>query len=434
MEQLEKSWCSVGKPGRIMAAVSGGADSMALLTCLSLLAEEKGFFLSAVHVNHGLRPDSEEDAEFVMAFCQSRNIPCRIIRVSVAGKSEESARQARYTAFFQCCMENDCPVLALAHHRNDQAETVLMRLIHGSGLTGLSGMAEWSKRDAGDGKSICLWRPFLQTDPELFRNALMASGISWREDSTNQSDVYFRNFLRLRIIPQMEKRENAVQKNMAQTALLLRDEDDYLNQRTASFLKEYACLTPPCRCIRRKPFSDVHPALKRRILRSASPVEMTYDITQSAISVKPGETVNLPMGWRITATEQWLHLIPPFPDEPCMGKLIQSEFSGETGNGLDRQVIPQTLLHQPLVLRTRKAGDRIYPFGAPGSKSLQDYFVDKKIDQPFRDHIPLLCLGDRVIWAIGVGAGEEMRLTDPQNAVFLQYQGFIPGHINEQQG
>ena len=115
-----------------MAAVSGGADSVALLHALRALSEQEGFFLSAAHVDHGLRPTSGQDAAFVEQMCRDLAVPCRIYRVQVRGKSEDAARIARYAALREACLENGTVILALAHHRKDQAETMLLHLFRGS--------------------------------------------------------------------------------------------------------------------------------------------------------------------------------------------------------------------------------------------------------------------------------------------------------------
>ena len=126
-----------------------------------------------------------------------------------------------------------------------------------------------------------------------------------------------------------------------------------------------------------------------------------------------------------------LHFLPPERATIPLGTLSAAPYEGERGDGIRCQAFPKEAL-KGAELRLRKPGDRIHPLGAKGTKLLQDYWVDKKIDRPFRDHLPLLCKGEKVIWSIGVGPGEEARVPDDRTeAVLLQYEGFLPGEMPE---
>ena len=171
LETVRLSWENLGKPEVVTVAVSGGADSVALLHALHALSEEKGFKLSAAHVDHGLRPTSKDDAAFVAQICGELDVPCRVFRVQVDGKSEDTARKARYEALREACLENGTVILALAHHRKDQAETMLLHLFRGSGGGGLSAMAERSWLSWPESEGILLWRPLLSVSPEIIRAA-----------------------------------------------------------------------------------------------------------------------------------------------------------------------------------------------------------------------------------------------------------------------
>lgn len=435
LETVGKSWRELGSPHRVTAAVSGGADSVALLSALKALADKEGIALSAAHVDHGLRESSPRDAAFVEKLCADWNIPCKAIRASVPGKSENAARQARYEALRSACLENGTRILALAHHRRDQAETVLLHLFRGSGSGGLSAMREQSLRSGPEGGSwlLLLWRPMLNLSPETIRAALREKGIPWVEDETNWEDAYQRNYLRHQVLPVLTARFPKAEEAVCRAARILSDEDAYFRQEAKAFLEAdgNACLHAPCRWLRLKPLTGLHPALRRYVLRTACPSELDADAVERLLALSPGQKMNLPEGGRAECSSAYLHFLtreelaaPPVPLSP--GLLVSKPWAGETGDGIRAQAVRQDVYAQ-CELRHPAPGDRIRPLGAQGTKSMQDYFVDKKVPRPFRPHIPLLCIGKRVIWAIGVGAGEEARVSPGDQALLLRYEGYIPG-------
>lgn len=440
-ETVAASWRRKGPLRRMTAAVSGGADSVALLHALWALREQEDFFLTAAHVDHGLRPASGQDAEFVADMCQTLNVPCDVRKVALTGKSEDAARAARYEALLNACTKAGTQGLALAHHRRDQAETVLLHLFRGSGSGGLGGMPELAFRTWPEREQLLLWRPMLQLSPETIRNALTQRGISWREDETNARDAYLRNYIRHQVLPAVEARLPRAEEAVSRAAGLLAEEDAYFRNEASRFLAQdnHACLYDPCRWVRYIPLTQLHPVLRRYALRLACPVALDMRTTEALMALAPGEKMNLPEAWRAAVSGEYLHFLPPegkeIPAAPVMpGTLTAVPWEGKTGDGKRTQAIPRKV-YAPCVLRCWESGDTIRPLGAKGKKSMQDYFVDKKIPQPFRKYVPLLCVGSRVVWAIGVGAGEEARVNPGDDAVLLRYEGFLPGdagaHPNE---
>ena len=433
VETVRVSWEKLGKPSRVTAAVSGGADSVALLNALRVLSEEKGFKLSAAHVDHGLRPASGDDAAFVAEMCRELEVPCRVIRVQVKGKSEDAARNARYEALREACLENGTVVLALAHHLRDQAETVLLHLFRGSGGGGLSAMAERSWLSWPESEGLLLWRPWLSVSPEVIRAALREKGIPWREDETNSGDAYLRNYIRHQVLPAVSARIPRAEEAIGRAAKILSEEEAYFRQEAKLFLEREnnACLYDPCRWVRYVPLVRLHPVLRRHALRLACPVKMDLATTERLAALSPGGIMNLPEGWRAQCTREYLHFLPPEGKEtppalPMPGTLTAEPWNGETGDGVRVQAMKQSVYDQ-CRLRYWEPGDRIHPLGAKGSKSMQDYFVDQKIPRPFRRYVPLLCIGSQVIWAIGLGVGEEARVSPGDGALLLRYEGFLPG-------
>ena len=413
----------------MVAAVSGGADSVALLQALCALKKEEGFFLSAAHVDHGMREASGQDAEFVRRMCADLGIPCRVYQVCVDGKSENAAREARYAALRDACAQDQAGVLALAHHLRDQAETVLLHLFRGSGSGGLSAMPEFSRRPWPGEGGLILWRPFLSVPPETIRRALNQRNISWREDETNAGDGYLRNYIRHQVLPAVSARLPQAEEAMARAARILSEEDAYFRSEAGRFLScdGNACFYDPCRWVRYGPLQRLHPALRRYALRMVCPVALDWKTTETVLTLSPGQKMNLPEGWRAECSPEYLHFIPPKEKKlsPIPGALSSRPWQGETGDGKRAQAV-RSAVYAQCELRFLRPGDRIHPLGAKGTKSMQDYFVDKKVPRPFRRHVPLLCIGQRVVWAIGVGAGEEARVSPGDEAVLLSYEGFLP--------
>lgn len=431
LARAEESWRGAGKPGRVVAAVSGGADSVALLMILRALSRQEGFFLAAAHVDHGMRDQSKADAEYTAGLCREWVIPFRSETVRVEGVSENAARSSRYAALFRLSRAWNADALALAHHQRDQAETVLLHLFRGSGGEGLAGMEEASPRRAADGRTLLLWRPFLDAPPALLRQLLTEQGVSWREDATNARDDYLRNYLRHQVLPTVTARIPRAEEAIGRAAKVLGEEARYFSQAAQTFLDENACLTPPCPWISYPALHDLHPALRRHALRMSCPVPLSFGQTEEALALIPGQTCNLPGGWRALCTARYLHFLPPDPPPPRPGVVLSLPFEGSCGDGIRLQAVPRALFDQ-CELRFRTPGDVIRPLGGPGVKSLQDYWVDRQIDRPFRPYLPLLCVGARVIWSIGVGCAEEARVRPGDDAVLLKYAGYLPGERTRQ--
>ena len=418
-------------PEALLAGVSGGADSVALL-CLLVQA---GHRVTAVHVNHGLRGEaSDGDEAFVAELCRRMNVPLRVFRATPPeNPGEDWARQTRYAFFRQAAEETGVHAIALAHHRDDQAETLLMHLLRGSGLTGLSGMAADAAIDG-----LRILRPLLNCSRAELQAFLRERGQPWREDATNADPRYLRNALRGDILPRLEALIPGAAERIANTAALLREEDQLLCGLTQRFLAVYPGPQLPLNALRKEA-----PALQKRILRAfwqrgcgAAAGERTLSAKQTEefaglIAQKAGCSCNLP-GGRI-ARVGWTHLHltgvahPPMQETPAeaCGLLRIEPCGGFVGDGRMAQALPRTML-KGLTVRTRRTGDWLRPFGSGGRQSLQDYFVNRRVDAPFRDRVPLVCCGSEVLLAGGVGAGDVPRLENFNEAVLLLWAEDFP--------
>ena len=417
-------------PNRLLAGVSGGADSVALLHLLL----EAGVQVTAVHVNHGLRgAESDGDEAFVREVCAGWNVPLLVYRaLPPDNPGEDWARQVRYGFYRQAAEATGVTAIALAHHRDDQAETLLMHLLRGCGLTGLTGMAA----DVHV-QGLRILRPLLGFSRQELRELLTALGQPWREDASNADPRYLRNALRLEVLPRLEKLIPGASARMAETAALLREEDALLDGLAREFLNRW-----PGRCLPLKELRAQHRALARRILRawwqreapprlerslSAAQTERLLTLLETSASAR----CNLPGGW--TAQAGWTHLhlldgqqqsITETPLALCP-LLCVEDAQGRKGDGVHAQAMPRRLL-EGLIVRSRREGDWLRPFGSSGRQSLQDYFVNRRVDAPFRDQVPLVCRGSEVLLAGGVGAGDVPRAENEQDCVLICWREEFP--------
>jgi len=212
-------------PGsRLLVAVSGGADSVALLHAL----RSQPYRLFVGHVDHQLRKNSHRDARFVQALADQWDIPCRIVKVDVKARKkqhdetwEEAARYLRYNALQHLAQRWKCQAVVTAHTADDQIETILMNVFRGAGPAGLSGMPE--NRPLHARSAIRLWRPLLQTRRTELRNYLSQHKLKWKEDASNKNQHFTRNYLRLSVLPLLERRFPGIGARLLKMAKIFRE-------------------------------------------------------------------------------------------------------------------------------------------------------------------------------------------------------------------
>lgn len=425
-------------PGHVLAGVSGGADSVALLLALVVLRDECGLQVNAVHVNHGLRgAASDGDEAFVRALCCEKAVPLCCFRADPPQHPGEAwAREARYGFFREAMRQTGAEALVLAHHRDDQAETLLLHLLRGAGLEGLTGMA---RETVPDGMRVI--RPLLDISRAELREALTESGQAWREDATNEDTKYLRNAVRLELLPLMERLAPGAAVRLAQTASLLRADANALGSRAAQFLTENAGED----WLDAAALAALDEGMRARVVRAwwqrACGTALDQRQTKALADLaRAGRGAACSLPERRTGLRGWrcIHLIPPEAPEPLPSVLVTAEgaaFGGFTltllpgtevpGDGKTSQRLPRTMV-AGCEVRTRRQGDFIRPFGSAGSQSLQDYLVNRRIDAPFRDRIPLLCRGSEVLLVCGVGAGGVPRADSPAEQVLAVWSGDMP--------
>ncbi len=424
-------------PRRLLVGLSGGADSVALL-CMLL---EAGCDVTAVHVNHGLRgAESDGDEAFVQTLCTRLNVPLLTYRACPPEKPGEGwAREARYGFFRQAMQATEADALALAHHRDDQAETLLLHLLRGAGLNGLTAMAADSNM-AG----MRILRPLLPYSREELRAYLEEKNQPWREDASNADVRYLRNALRGEVLPLLERLAPGAAARIANTAALLQEDEAVLNSLTADFLARYPGAALPLDALMNQPAG-----LQKRILRGwwaalADPDEerslssAQTEALHALVEAEASARCNLPCGWHGQRGWTHLHLIPPgdassIPEMPAADcpLLAIEAFSGDPGDGQGNQAIPKAWLSECTV-RSRQTGDFIRPFGQSGRQSLQDYLVNRRVDAAFRDRVPLLCRGSEVLLAGGVGAGNIPSMNEMNAPVMLRWKACFPWQRGKQ--
>ena len=457
----------------LLLAISGGADSVTLLHALCALRARHGFTVRAAHVEHGLRGEASlADADFCGALCAQHNVPFTLDHAGLAGAmddpgTETRARDARYRLLLARAKQCHADALLLAHHLDDQAETLLAHLLRGSGARGLSGMREVTRREG-----VTLVRPLLSLSRQTLLTAL--DGLPYRTDASNLSPCCQRNRLRQTVLPLLTAENPRAVEHIAQSATLLALDEDHLQTQADTLLRTALLDRPPILCLHKQPLLAAPPPITVRALRAFVALGIAY-CTGSAqanrpdahiplpeqalsatdslsllklISAPDATTLNLPHALCATITQHYLHLtrmekgkpICPQPvpvpvaltDAPPMlpfGDLTLhlTPFDPATTPAPDGKrtlALPTSQLAQ-VTLRTPLPGDRIHPFGASGSKPLRRYLIDRKVDVPFRAMLPLLCVGDEVLWIIGLAASEYTRRTDLPTTGFT-IQGDMP--------
>ncbi|MFH1247723.1 MAG: tRNA lysidine(34) synthetase TilS [Candidatus Omnitrophota bacterium] len=257
-----KKYRLLQKGERVIVGVSGGPDSVALIYILNSLSREFNLSLHMLHVDHKLRTDSFKDRKFVVELARKLNLPFTVEEVNLKliktrGSLEELARNIRLKIFLKTCKKNKTNKIALGHNLDDQAETVLMRMLRGSGLYGLAAMTQLRKI-----QGLEIIRPLLETRRREIETFLKRRGISPCQDSTNKEEVFFRNKIRSHLIPLLEKEYNPNIKGLlSNMAATIGQDYDFIKQKAE---KEFSRFDKKIPC---KKFIKLHPAIQMMILR-----------------------------------------------------------------------------------------------------------------------------------------------------------------------
>lgn len=420
---------------RLLIALSGGSDSVALAAMLAAARRDFDLELFAAHLDHGIRDESRADADFCRALCERLGIPfvCRHADIPAEAQArhvglETLAREVRYAWLRQCKSDTQSDYIALAHHMDDQAETVLMHLARGAGPEGIGGMRTFS----GD-----LYRPLLNLRKVELVEYLNQAGLDWREDATNGVDDNPRNALRAHVIPELEKSYPRFVQAAARYAASAQIESDCLADMTRDFLNTHHAGN--CRCAWLDLDDPPPRAVLRRAIRAACPAELSWEQLNAveALCAQDRGKIDVSADQFAEHVGRRLYFVPKrlTPIAPAAlnldGETVCAPLCRIAATPCEPAPIREDPFTQVLnpaalvgaVVRTRRAGDRIRPLGG-GDKLLSDYFIDKKIDRPLRDAVALIAVGNRVHWVCGLGISEEAAVHPGGNAVKLQYSEF----------
>jgi len=450
--------CGLTTDQVILVGVSGGADSLAMLLGLKRL----GFLLKIAHLDHGLRKDSREDADFVEEFALSHRISFVRERINVGqvaedeGQSiEEAARNIRYQFLFEQARAAQAQAVAVGHHADDQVETVLMHFLRGSALPGLTGMSFKDTIPLWDGQ-IPLVRPMLGIWRKEIDAYLDGMDVSPRIDDTNRDVTYFRNKLRHVLIPRLEEYNPQIKQVLWRMSDVLKGEDGLIEDLTQKAWKDCFLRQNEARVILYlSKFIEQPKAIQRRMLRKAVSQlrpdlrDIGYEAVERAIdfSSDPSQSGEMDMIARLNIAKLADYLIiktweSDLPDwqlpllpkpETEMALEIDQPVPLRHGWQLEAAVIKKTsdrqlleikgldpneawldygLLQMPLLLRSRRAGDRWQPFGMENhTQKLKDFFINEKIPEHLRDVWPLICSGEEIAWVVGLRPSEVYKIT-----------------------
>lgn len=440
---------------RVLAAVSGGADSLAMLHALAAGRASLGIELTAAHVHHGMRgAAADADVAFLAACCAAWDVPLLVAHRDVPALSaargvslELAGREARYEALRELAAQHGCAVVATAHTASDQAETVLLNLLRGCGLDGLAGIPTERPLYPGE-HAPRLVRPLLHRWRAETEAYCAAHGLEPRHDVTNADDRYRRNRVRRHLLPQLERESPGFAHHLFRLAAQAREDSALLDALAAQLLNAAEAGAPPPPHLLRHPGSSVRlhggtlasasPALARRALRTAlrrtlGPAAPDSSLVERLLEMAAGSgpsAVDLPGGaWRARRRGAVLELIRTAPPSeapepvalPVGGVLHAPEFGVELS--LMEIAVPAELrvppnaallaleaLQPPLVLRGPHPGERLHPLGAPGRRLLSDVLSERRIPVERRPAWPVVADRQGVLWVVGAGIDERARV------------------------
>ncbi len=436
----------------VLAAVSGGPDSMALLTLLHRLQPTYRINLIVIHVAHQLRGhESVRDALFVRQQAARLGLPCHVVRVDAkrfrqtSGLSpQHAARELRYAALAKLQQQLGATRVALGHIADDQTETLLLRLLRGTGPAGLAGMPPVRRPYI---------RPLMSIRRQTLIDFLRAEGIPWVRDGSNRKRIYQRNRIRLDILPILRQHNPQIDRRLYELTEMMAAEHQLLERQVDAW---YPCIvrrqSDHRLILQCQAYQQASLAIQRRLLRR---IADQYVDPTAAVQFHHIERMRLLLthgkaGQRLTLPGQWLverhhaaafmwRANAPTDKAPAatlsvpgrvilheLGAEVTAEFLGEAPSplapGKDVVYIDAASIQTPLMVCTRWPGARFHPLGAPGHKKLKSFFIDHKVPRAERERIPLVVSGTDIVWVAGYQLGNRFRIRpETQQTVQLKY-------------
>ena len=417
------------KPGEVIGVgVSGGIDSMSLLHFLHTNKQVLDIDVVAIHVNHGIREEADDEARFVLQKCKEMGV--RTYKFSIDAPKlakerrlsiESAAREGRYGVFDALVKKDIVDKIALAHHQSDQAETILMHIFRGSGLGGARGMEPIRDR--------IYIRPMLPVSKEEIAEYAALNNIEYVEDSSNADISYSRNFIRNVVMKKvLEKWPNAIEaiNNFAKAVC---DDDDYIKSRldTNSLIVDEKVVQMPCSY-----FYSSSAIYSRILFKVFALIGVKKDIERKHIEMvrdlafaENGKKIKLPFDVTVSKEYDFLTLVNNYVEKPTLSKTLQiGDFEAKNfGRVILNRVSTKKAREEKALYfdhrkvpkdarwRYREDGDVFEKFGG-GTKKLKSFLIDKKIPVRVRDFIPMLASGNEVYVIAGVEVSEKVRVDD----------------------
>ncbi len=451
LEQVKRTidrYHLLDKGDRLIVGVSAGVDSMVLLHLLNTYRQEFDLSLIVAHVNHGLRPkESEKEAELVQKESERLGLTFEYGQFNVkefqkAGgiSLQDAARKIRFHFFNVLLQKYNANKIALGHNADDQVETVLLRLMRGSGLKGLKGMLP-----IREGRVI---RPLLEVWRREIESFVEEMKIPYLLDSSNLKKNYLRNRLRLTLIPLIEKEyQPNFKKIVLKTSTILREENDYLERGAEEAYQKIVREEKDALSFKFSEYQFLHPAIQWRIIqkmlgriysgetvieeREGMEVDQIYKKFHQLL---PSFFIELPHGVSLEKRydlvligKGWVKPVPPFevelisPGRNYVEEIKREVVIEETSRddkfkdlyGLpDIALLDYQSLQFPLKMRNFRPGDRFRPLGVKGTQKLKEFFIDHKIPKFERPRIPLLISGEMIAWIVGYRIDERVKVTE----------------------
>ena len=428
-----KEGCAVAPGAHVLVAVSGGADSTALLCFFAGARASYPLTVSCAHVEHGIRGEAaREDLAFVRALCAEKQIPFLAESVDAPGYArahgcglEDAARTLRYAALRRMARQAGAEVIALAHHAGDQAETVLLHAARGCDVRGLQAM----RMRSGD-----LIRPLLGCTPQALREALRTQGQRWREDESNDDLRYARNRVRRRVLPELEQACPGAGAALGRLARAAQRDEDYFESQLHA-LPVYALVDGAA--MARDELAGLHPALRSRaIVRLmaragiAPQSAQTVEAVTAAAAAPGAAVVNLTDGAHALLGKRLVCAVradaPPVDmplgrgrtDTPFGVFTVREAAPGETGDGRFAQAIPARLMDGARIT-LRREGDAMTPFGRQHEELLSRLLIKAGVEQGLKNSLPIVRGREGILWAVGLRPGEVCRGRDGERRLLV---------------
>ena len=438
-----KSYNMIQEGDTIIVGLSGGPDSLALISVLYELKDQLKIELVAVHINHLLRGnDADEDERFVKAYCEGKAIPCRIFRkditkIAAAQKKsfEEAGRDARYEAFKLVSKSFDQHKIAVAHNKNDIAETFFINLMRGAGIDGLASI-EYSR--VGH-----LIRPLLACSRDEIEGFCEKRGLTPRIDQTNMENHYLRNKIRNQLIPMLDDIfELDSVEAVFRSSEILKNEKVFMQKHIEAVFKQIAIQESDTIVLERSPFNQLSDAEKYHLIRmciknlKGNLTNISYDkILRIANLKRVGAMIQIDSCFSVRLGSSHLYfyndlklkkenLIPE--SEVLKIKNINIEQLSSYKLSLTQVAIDADKIVGNLFVRKRQPGDVFVPLGMKGKKKVKSFFIDEKVPYIKRDQLRLVCDDEKIVWIENMRISDLVKITqDTKNICILSFQELV---------